>query len=83
MRSIAHFGTIGPSARARARRASAGIAGLQPFTTAYTISLDDAGAMAAKAFARATLPLLKLKLGGDGDEERLRQVRGRMPEQRG
>jgi len=69
----------------RAKRAGqsaaslAGIAGLQPLTTAYTISLDDAGAMAAKAFSARHLPLLKLKLGGDGDEERLRQVRAACP----
>jgi L-alanine-DL-glutamate epimerase-like enolase superfamily enzyme len=69
----------------RAKRAGqsaaslAGIAALQPLTTAYTISLDDAGAMAAKAFSARHLPLLKLKLGGDGDDERLRQVRAACP----
>ena len=69
----------------RAKRAGqsaaslAGIAAPQPLTTAYTISLDDAGAMAAKAFSARHLPLLKLKLGGDGDDERLRQVRAACP----
>jgi len=57
----------------------AGIAVLKPLTTAYTISLDDAGAMAAKAARVRHLPLLKLKLGGDGDAQRLRQVRAACP----
>jgi L-Ala-D/L-Glu epimerase len=57
----------------------AGIAALKPLSTAFTISLDDAGAMAAKAARVRHLPLLKLKLGGDGDAERLRQVRAACP----
>jgi len=63
----------------RAAASLAGIGALKPLTTAYTISLDDAGAMAAKAFAARHLPLIKLKLGGDGDGERLRQVRAACP----
>ena len=41
---------------------------LRPLTTAYTLSLDTAEAMATKAAAAAArgLPLLKLKLGGAG-----------------
>ena len=58
----------------------AGLAPLRPLTTAYTISLDTAEAMAAKAAAAArTMPLLKLKLAGAGDEARLRQVRAACP----
>jgi L-alanine-DL-glutamate epimerase-like enolase superfamily enzyme len=58
----------------------AGLAPLRPVTTAYTISLDTAEAMAAKAAAAArTMPLLKLKLAGAGDEARLRQVRAVCP----
>jgi L-alanine-DL-glutamate epimerase-like enolase superfamily enzyme len=54
----------------------AGLCALGPVTTAYTISLGSADAMAGKAAdAARTMPLLKLKLGGDGDAERLRQVR--------
>jgi L-alanine-DL-glutamate epimerase-like enolase superfamily enzyme len=54
----------------------AGLAPLGPATTAYTISLDSAEAMASSAAAAArTMPLLKLKLAGAGDAERLRQVR--------
>jgi L-Ala-D/L-Glu epimerase len=53
---------------------------LRPVTTAYTISLDAPEVMAAKASAAArTMPLLKLKLAGKGDAERLRQVRGACP----
>ena len=57
----------------------AGVAPLKALTTAYTISLDDAGAMAAKAAAMRHLPLLKLKLGGAGDDQRLRRVRAACP----
>jgi L-alanine-DL-glutamate epimerase-like enolase superfamily enzyme len=46
----------------------------QPVTTAYTISLDTPEKMAADARA-ANYPLLKLKLGGAGDPERVAQVR--------
>jgi L-alanine-DL-glutamate epimerase-like enolase superfamily enzyme len=60
--------------------ALAGLACLRPLTTAYTISLDAPEAMAAKAAAAArTMPLLKLKLGGPGDAERLRRVRAACP----
>jgi L-Ala-D/L-Glu epimerase len=53
---------------------------LVPVTTAYTISLDTAEAMAASAAQAArTMPLLKLKLGGTGDDRRLRQIRAACP----
>ncbi|MFN0218471.1 MAG: N-acetyl-D-Glu racemase DgcA [Hyphomicrobium sp.] len=55
---------------------------LKPVLTAYTISLDSADAMAAKARAVANLPLLKLKLGGDGDDARMRAVRAARPDAR-
>lgn len=42
--------------------------------TAYTLSLDTAEAMAAQARANAGRPLLKVKLGADGDVERIRAV---------
>jgi L-alanine-DL-glutamate epimerase-like enolase superfamily enzyme len=53
----------------------AGLPEPQPATTAYTISLDTPAAMAAAASA-APYPLLKLKLGGEGDLARLAAVRG-------
>jgi L-alanine-DL-glutamate epimerase-like enolase superfamily enzyme len=63
--------------------ALAGLAPLRPLLTAYTISLDAPEAMAAKAAAAArTMPLLKLKLGGVGDAERLRAVRAACPDAR-
>ena len=56
----------------------AGLAPPAPVTTAYTLSLDTPEAMAAAAKAAAR-PLLKLKLGGDGDAERLAAVRAAAP----
>ena len=53
-----------------------------PILTAYTLSLDTPDAMAAKARAVAHLPLLKLKLGGVGDDVRLRAVRAARPDAR-
>jgi L-Ala-D/L-Glu epimerase len=61
----------------------AGLTQLHSVTTAYTISLDRAEAMATSAAAAArTMPLLKLKLGGAGDAARLRQVRAACPQAR-
>jgi L-alanine-DL-glutamate epimerase-like enolase superfamily enzyme len=58
----------------------AALAGLTPqsVTTAYTLSLDTPEAM-AKAARETARPVLKLKLGGDGDAERLRAVRAAAP----
>jgi L-Ala-D/L-Glu epimerase len=69
----------------RTRRRAAQLAGvgpLRPVLTAYTISLDKPEAMAAKACAAAAFPLLKLKLGGAGDAERLAAVRAATPQAR-
>lgn len=69
-----------------AGRSVAELAGLpapQPLVTAFTISLDDPGRMAAQAAAHAHLPLLKLKLGEpQSDAERLSAVREAAPEAR-
>ncbi len=54
-------------------------AALQPVTTAYTISVDAPDAMAEAARRAAWRPLLKLKLAGAGDVERLRAVRAAAP----
>jgi L-Ala-D/L-Glu epimerase len=60
--------------------ALANLAPLRPVISAYTISLDTPQAMAAKsAEAAATMPLLKLKLAGAGDAERLRTIRAACP----
>ncbi|MBJ7408163.1 MAG: dipeptide epimerase, partial [Bradyrhizobium sp.] len=49
-------------------------------TTAYTISLGTPKAMAAATAKAAHRPLLKIKLGGDGDPERIAAVRKAAPE---
>jgi L-Ala-D/L-Glu epimerase len=53
-----------------------------PLLTAYTLSLDTPDAMAAAAVTAAHLPLLKLKLGGVGDDARLRAIRKVRPDAR-
>ncbi|MEG9883337.1 MAG: N-acetyl-D-Glu racemase DgcA [Hyphomicrobiales bacterium] len=55
------------------------LAGLQkplPVTTAYTISLAPPEKMARQAMKNAARPLLKVKLGHEGDLERIEAVRG-------
>jgi L-alanine-DL-glutamate epimerase-like enolase superfamily enzyme len=49
-------------------------------TTAFTISLGTPEAMAAATAKAAGRPLLKIKLGGDGDDERIAAVRSQAPE---
>jgi L-alanine-DL-glutamate epimerase-like enolase superfamily enzyme len=56
-----------------------GLAPPQPRVTAYTISLAAPDAMAAAAAAAANRPLLKVKLGGAGDTDRIAAVRGAAP----
>jgi len=51
-----------------------------PCSTAYTISLGTPEAMATATAKAAHRPLLKIKLGGDGDAERIAAVRGQAPE---
>ncbi len=60
----------------------AGIAAPQPCVTAYTISLGTPDAMAAAAAIAAHRPLLKIKLGGAGDVERIAAVRTAAPNSR-
>jgi len=70
------------TAKQTGRRAHqlAGIAAPKPLTTAYTISLAHPAAMAAAAERAAERPLLKVKLGGGGDDgARLIAVRGAAP----
>jgi len=57
----------------------AGVPAPGPLTTAYTISLDTPAAMGAAAAAEAWRPLLKLKLTGAGDLERVAAVRAAAP----
>nr|WP_099866218.1 N-acetyl-D-Glu racemase DgcA [Pararhizobium haloflavum] len=57
----------------------AGLSAPKPVTTAFTLSLADAQTMRAKAAESADRPLLKLKLGGEGDIARLEAVRAGAP----
>ena len=50
-----------------------------PVMSAYTLSLETPDTMRAKAAENAHRPLLKIKLGGEGDLERLRAVRAGAP----
>jgi L-alanine-DL-glutamate epimerase-like enolase superfamily enzyme len=59
--------------------ALAGIAALKPLTTAYTISIDTPETMAAAAARAAARPVLKVKLGGQGDADRIAAVRRAAP----
>jgi L-alanine-DL-glutamate epimerase-like enolase superfamily enzyme len=52
----------------------------QPCITAYTISLGSPEAMAAATAEAAHRPLLKIKLGGEGDGARIAAVRKVAPE---
>lgn len=57
----------------------AGLPKLRPVTTAYTISLAGPAEMARAAEHAANRPLLKIKLGADGDPARIRAVRTAAP----
>ena len=54
----------------------------QPVTSVYTLSLEDADRMRAAAAANAARPVLKLKLAGPEDLDRVRAVREGAPEAR-
>ena len=60
--------------------AIAGLESLKPVTTAFTISVGTPESMAKKTALAAHRPLLKIKLGGDGDAERIAAVRSAAPE---
>ena len=56
-----------------------GVAPPRPRVTAYTISFDAPDRMAQAAAAAAARPLLKIKLGGAGDPERIAAIRRAAP----
>ena len=61
----------------------AGLASPRPLTTAFTISLGEPARMEADAQSAAALhPLLKLKLAGEGDVDRVAAVRRGAPDAR-
>jgi len=69
----------------RSGRSAAALAGIgtpHPVLTAFTLSLGAPETMAAKAREASAYPLLKLKLGGEGDKERLAAVREAVPRAR-
>ena len=57
----------------------AGLPAPKPLTTAYTISLGPAAAMAEAAARASDRPLLKVKLGSGDDRERIAAVRRAAP----
>ncbi|MCX7354713.1 MAG: L-Ala-D/L-Glu epimerase [Alphaproteobacteria bacterium] len=60
----------------------AGLSAPKPLTTAYTLSLDAPEAMGRAAAENAHRPLLKLKVTGEGDLDRVRAVRANAPKSR-
>jgi L-Ala-D/L-Glu epimerase len=60
----------------------AGLAAPQAVTTCYTLSLGTAESMEAAARAASARPLLKVKLGGEGDVARIAAVRRGAPDSR-
>lgn len=60
----------------------AGLRPLKPVVTAYTISLGTPEKMAADARDVAHRDLLKIKLGADGDSERMFAIREAVPDAR-
>jgi L-alanine-DL-glutamate epimerase-like enolase superfamily enzyme len=60
----------------------AGLKRLEPLKTAYTLSLAAPEVMAQQARANARRPLLKLKIGGPGDLDRVQAVREAAPKAR-
>ena len=66
----------------RAWKLIADMAAPGPVVTAFTLSLDTPEKMQAAAAKHAHRPLLKVKLGGEGDMARLEAVRAGAPETR-
>ena len=60
----------------------AGLAAPGPVETAYTLSLATAGVMGEAARAASARPLLKLKIGGPDDLDRVEAVRAGAPNSR-
>lgn len=58
---------------------AAGFTRLAPLVTAYTISVGTPEEMRAAALLASNRPLLKVKLAGDGDVDRLKAVRAGAP----
>ncbi|MGA9659648.1 MAG: enolase C-terminal domain-like protein, partial [Asticcacaulis sp.] len=61
---------------------TAGLKRLDPLKTAYTLSLDSPEAMGAQASVNSRRPMLKLKIGGADDLDRIAAVRRKAPHAR-
>jgi len=61
---------------------TAGVARMAALTTAYTLSLDTPEVMAQAARNASERPLLKIKLGQEGDCQRLHAIRAAAPNTR-
>ena len=81
-RLIVHCGIWRQSAVANWWRIWSGLPPLRDLTTAVTVSFGDAQAMAASAAAFADRPLIKVKVGGENDAERIRAVAEAAPSSR-
>lgn len=57
-----------------------GLPSIRPLATAYTLSVDTPEAMGRKAAAATRYPLLKIKLDGQGDIERVTAIRSARPD---
>ncbi len=68
--------------RGRPVWALAGLPPPQPVQTVYTLSVDTPDRMAAAARTEATRPILKMKLTGEGDLDRVAAVRQAAPNAR-
>ena len=73
------FWDLEAKAKTQAVHLLAGLPAPGPVVTAYTISLGTPAAVAAAAVKASSRKLLKVKLGGDGDPERIRAVRKAAP----
>jgi L-Ala-D/L-Glu epimerase len=73
------FWDLAAKRAARPAHELAGIAAPKPLTTALTISLGTPAAMAEAAAKASSRALLKVKLGGAGDPERIAAVRRAAP----
>jgi L-alanine-DL-glutamate epimerase-like enolase superfamily enzyme len=58
----------------------AGLNEVKPLSTAYTLSMDSPPAMGRAAAEAKQYPILKLKLGGEGDLERVNAVQHARPD---
>ena len=81
-RSTARCGISRPSCRAAASRAASARRPPRPLETAYTLSLGSRRRWRRRRAPTPRRPLLKVKIGGEGDIARIRAVREAAPDSR-